>query len=756
MVDQDIEKRKYLEHLLENLPHNPGVYRMKDEGGRVIYVGKAKDLKKRVTSYFRNEHIHGMRTKKMVENISDIAYTEVGTELEALILETNLIKELRPKYNVLMKDDKSYVYIKITIHDDYPQIYLVRKVVKDKARYFGPKTAAHKVIKTLKLLKRIFPFKNCPLAIDYNVRNEFKAKIMSPAQFEYHRRHCLGPCITSVTPEEYKKTVLQVIDFLEGKYEDIVIQVKQDMMKAASEKKFEVAAAIRDKLKALEDIMESQRISDPHQKDLDIVSYVVVEDKIYFNLFQLREGKLIDQENFIFKSTGDQETEDRDALNSFLEQYYERATDIPKEVLIPHEVDEQETIESWLTEIKGQKVHLIIPERGKKNHLLELSLSNAQSFARQSQIKWQGHEKTSRQEALEALQEILGLPKVPYRLECYDNSHFGGTETVSSMVVFENGFPKKDDYRHFKLHQQTSGSPDDYASMEETLTRRLKYLKPNKFLPAISVKKAAKKHFVTITEKFTKEETAQGDWYTIDEEKNIKGYLQVTIFDPEKNIKKFLINTLEIDPSVDLAVVIKKMIEKIKAARIYLKCLQSDQSKFEEVGFQHLQKIPEAFPKLTNQTYLVFDKTKHVTDKSFRKTPDLIVIDGGKGQLSSAQKAMKKYELSIPMISLAKREEEIFRPDRPDPLLLEANDPILHMLQHIRDESHRFAITYHQKLRLKATTSSVLDTIPGIGESTRIKLLQKFGSVEGIKNATLDELAAEVGKKNAIVLKQKF
>lgn len=756
MVEQENEKRKYLEHLLENLPHNPGVYRMKDEGGRVIYVGKAKDLKKRVTSYFRNEQIQGMRTKKMVENISDIAYTEVGTELEALILETNLIKELRPKYNVLMKDDKSYVYIKITLQDNYPQIYLVRKVIKDKSRYFGPKTAAHKVIKTLKLLKRIFPFKNCPLAIDYNVRNEFKAKTMSASQLEYHRRHCLGPCITSVTPEEYKKTVLQVIDFLEGKYEDIVEQVKQDMMKAASEKKFEIAAAIRDKLKALEDIMEAQRISDPHQKDLDIISYVVMDDKIYFNLFQLREGKLIDQENFVFKSTGDQETEDRDALNSFLEQYYERATDIPKEVLIPHEVDEQETIENWLTDLKGQKVHLIIPERGKKNHLLELSQSNAQSYARQSQIKWQGHEKTSRQEALEELQEILGLQKAPHRLECYDNSHFGGTETVSSMVVFENGFPKKEDYRHFKLHQQTSGTPDDYASMEETLTRRLKYLKPNKAITSISVKKSTKKHVMEITEKYGKQESESGEWYTVEEEKKVKGHIQITLYDQEKNVKKLLISRLELEQSVDLAVVMKKIIEKVKASRIYLKCDETDQTKFEEVGFQHLQKIPESFPSLTGQTYLVFDKTKHITDKSFKKTPDLIVIDGGKGQLSSAQKAMKKYDLNIPMISLAKREEEIFRPDRPDPLIFEANDPILHMLQHIRDESHRFAITYHQKLRLKATTSSVLDTIPGIGESTRIKLLQKFGSVEGIKNATLDELTAEIGKKNAIVLKQKL
>jgi len=756
MVEQDIEKRKYLEHLLENLPHNPGVYRMKDEEGRVIYVGKAKDLKKRVTSYFRNEQIQGMRTRKMVEQISDIAYTEVGTELEALILETNVIKELRPKYNVLMKDDKSYVYIKITVQEEYPQIYLVRKVARDKARYFGPKTAAHKVIKTLKLLKRIFPFKNCPLAIDYGVRNEFKYKPLSPSQLEYHRKHCLGPCITSVTPEEYRKTVEQVIDFLEGKYEDIVVQVKEEMYKAAADKKFEIAAAIRDKLKALEDIMESQRISDPHQKDLDIVSYVVMDDKIYFNLFQLREGKLIDQENFTFKSTQEQETEDRDALNAFLEQYYERATDIPKQVLIPHEVDEQETIEAWLGEIKGQKVQLVVPERGKKNHLLELSQANAQSFARQSQIKWQGHEKTSRQEALEGLQQILGLPKVPYRLECYDNSHFGGTETVSSMVVFENGFPKKEDYRHFKLHQQTSGSPDDYASMEETLTRRLKYLKPGKALASISVKKTTKKNLKTIQEKYGEDEAKTGEWFVVEEEKTLKGFLHLIVYDPEKSLKKFVIKFLEINDGVDMAAVIKKLVEKVKASRVYLHCALTEQSKFEEIGFQHLQKIPEVFATELNKTYIVFDKTKHVTDKSFKKTPDLIIIDGGKGQLSSAQKAMKKYDLTVPMISLAKREEEIFRPDRSDPIILEHSDPILHMIQHIRDESHRFAVSYHQKLRLKATTSSILDTIPGIGEAMRSKLLQKFGSVEGIKNATLDELASEVGKKNAIVLKQKL
>lgn len=774
------DRQKYLEHILKSLPHKPGVYKMKNDGGEVIYVGKAKDLKHRVSSYFQNKNDKGIRTIKMVEKIADIEYIEVGTELEALFLETNIIKELRPKYNILMKDDKNYIYIKITVQEPYPRIYLVRKVQKDKAKYLGPKTAAHKVIKTLKVLKRVFPFKNCSMAIDYGVYGENKkSMLMTEANLHYHTRHCLGPCITSVSPEHYRKVIQTVIEFLEGKHGEIIENIKKEMLQAAAEKKFEIAAAIRDKLKAVEDIIEPQRISDPHQKDLDIINYVEQEEKIYFNLFQLRGGKVIDQENFTFKATQTGEgganstltgNEDPDALSAFLEQYYEKATDLPKEVLIPHEFEEQEILEEWLTHLKGQKVTILIPERGKKNHLLDLSLENARSFARQSQIKWQGAEKGTREQALEELKDLLNLPKLPQRMECYDISHFGGTETVSSMTVFEKGFPKKEDYRKFKLHQEKSGSPNDFASMEETLTRRLKYLKPSLASHDVKLKKATKKELKVIYKKIgldsplpltSPTEQKPGEnlvektpdpvrhFFTIEKNQKNNGFIHVLVTPG----KRHLIESFELEKDVDLSFLVKKVIEKTRASRIYYRCPDSQIQRFEETGFQHIQKVPDEFAPVDKETYLVFDKTKYIDDKSFKKIPDLIVIDGGKGQLSSALKAMAKYDLKIPMISLAKKEEEIYLPDNPNPIQLEKSDPISLLIQHIRNEAHRFAVSYHQNLRLKATTSSVLDTVAGIGPELKIKLLQAFGSPKNVKNATMHELSQVIGHKLALKIK---
>ncbi len=764
MDNQKIDIKAYLNNIVQSLPSKPGVYKMKDQEGRIIYVGKAKNLRHRVASYF-NSTEKMMRTQKMVEQIADIAYIVVGSELEALLLETNIIKELRPKYNILMKDDKSYVYIKINIHEPYPRIYLTRKVYKDKARYFGPKTAAHKVIKTLKILKRVFPFRNCTLAIDYTAHSEQKwEKTFSESQLEYHRTHCIGPCVLSVSSEEYHKMIDQVIDFLEGKHEEILKKVQEDLRKAAFEKKFEIAAAIRDKLKAVEEIIEPQRISDPHQKDLDIINYVEQDDKIYFNLFQLRSGKLINQENFIFKATPNNSSqynndlqEDPDALNAFIEQYYEKATDIPKEILIPHSIEEIDTISAWLSQMKGTKVELIVPERGKKNHLLELSLSNAQSFARQSQVKWQSHEKGSRQEALEGLQEILNLQKIPYRLECYDISHFSGTETVSSMVVFENGFPKKEDYRHFKLSQEEAGAPNDFASMEETLTRRLKYLKPSLAANAFKLRKATKKDTTWLAEKLstkpTKQPTENKTIYIIEKEtekeKTAIGFLQAIITADKKVLIEKIFNT---EP-LDLPLLIKKFSAKHKVERLYFMVHPKQQNHFEENGCIQVKKIPESFSLPQDTLVLVYDCLKQNEDRSFKKKPDLMIIDGGKGQLSSAIKALEKYHLSLPMCSLAKREEEIFTPGNSASIQLEKSSPILHLIQHIRDEAHRFAVTYHQKLRLKATTSSALDEIAGIGPHFKTKLLRHFGSIDAIKQANLDELATVIGKKNALTLK---
>lgn len=743
MVMQPSQKKQYLDHILQNLPHKPGVYKMKNEEGTIIYIGKAKDLKKRVASYFLESKEKGMRTIKMVEHIADIAYTVVDTELEALILETNLIKEMRPKYNILMKDDKSYIYIKITVNDEYPRIYLVRKVAKDKARYFGPKTSAHKVIKTLKALKKIFPFNHCPLAIDYTSYTESKtSKPLSASQIEDHLKRCIGPCIYSVKPEEYRLMVTQIINFLEGKHEEILAKMKDEMVKLAAAKKFEEAASMRDKLKTIEEITEKQKISDPNQKDLDVINYVEQDNKLFFNLFQLRSGKLIDQQNFILNNQENEgEKENINALSAFLEQYYEKATDVPQEVLIPHEIEEPEIVEAWLSTMKNQRVKIIIPERGKKNKLLEFSHLNAFSFAKQSQIKWQGAEKGDRQQALLDLQKILKLPTLPKRLECYDISHFSGTETVSSMTVFENGFPRKDDYRKFKLHQQTGGEPNDFASMEETLTRRLKYLKPSKASASIRVRKPKKN-----------ENSATGNFFIIEKEKKQIGLCHIQ----ETPSKKFILQKIDIQVSEDLSIIIKKIIEKCKTKRLYYACPVDIQAQFEEIGFQQIQKVPDECEPIPGIIYLVYDRTKYAEDSSLKKRPDLIIIDGGKGQLSSAQKALKKYVLDVPMISIAKKEELLFMPDNPIPIQLSHHNPILHMIQHIRDEAHRFAVSYHKNLRLKATTSSILDTIPGIGPELRMKLLQQFGSIEIIKNADIATLSNVVGPKLAARLKIKL
>lgn len=767
------DHRKYLEHILRNLPRKPGVYRMKDAEGTVIYVGKAKDLRNRVSSYFQSGRDKTTKTIKMVGQIADIDYSVVGSDLEAVMMETNLIKELRPKYNVLMKDDKNYVYIKITVNEDFPRIFVTRRVDKDKARYFGPKTAAHKVMKTLKVLKRIFPFRHCQLMIDYVMPPKDKpvkdipgsregkhtvkvtnATIKYPC-IDYHIKRCIGPCIGTVSPEEYRKIIDQIIRFLEGKHEEVIQKLKEDMMKAAGEKKFEVAAAMRDKLSAIEDIMEKQRISTPDQRDLDVINYVVGDDKIFINLFQVRTGKLINQENFELRSRGESrlQHEDEEALISFLQQYYEKATDLPHEVLIPHEIEEKGTMEKWLGGMKGGRVKLNVPERGRKNELLELSLQNAKNFAKLSEVKWQGHEKGDRQNALQELQKLLGLEAPPRRLECYDVSHFGGTETVSSMVVFENGFPKKDDYRKFKLHQEEVGAPNDFASMEETLLRRLKYLKPSIAAGEVKITKAKKKELEKLREERRVKKLPPNTYYRIEKKGTFQGFVEVL----ETANKKFLIEKLpEFSEIQNIRTAIIKIAEKHKAKRIYVRIPGSEKAKYEEVGCQPITKIPDGFKKRTGTEIHVYDRNKYKEDSSFKKKPDLIIIDGGKGQLSSALKALERYKLRLPIISIAKKNEELFLPGKSQPILLLKDDPILHMIQHIRNEAHRFAITYHQGLQLQATKHSALDEIYGLGDQTKMKLLRHFGSPEGIRTATMYELEQIVGKKAAIKIKEKL
>lgn len=721
---------------------------MKNAEGEIIYIGKAKDLFKRVGSYFKNQQKHAPKTAKMVEHVTDLEYTVTSSELEALVLETNLIKAFRPRYNVLMKDDKNFAYIKITTAEDYPRILIVRKVLRDKAKYFGPKTTASRIYSTLNLLRKIFPFRNCNLQIedlgpaptdDINKKRLVKvtkAGIKYPC-LDLHIKRCLAPCVGKPSKEEYRRMIDQIIAFLEGKYEGIVSKLKEEMLQAAQNKRFEQAAKIRDKILSIEEIYQNQLVSSPERQNIDVINYFSQDGHTYFNLFQFREGKLIDQQNLILKNPQiediEKTNEEQKLLSAFLQQFYAENTSIPQEILLPHPPEEQSTLEEWFKTLAGHKVKLLIPQKGKKDKLLELALENAFSYSKQSRAKWEGESVSNRDAALEKLAQLLGLPSFPKRMECYDISHLSGTHTVASMSVFENGFPKREQYRHFKIKLDlAAGAPDDFQSMEEVILRRLKYLKPSLAIKGLKLSKFKEGY------RLTKEKQKILQFKTISENK----------------LKTFL-GPIKI-PSNNFSEIIQKIIDKFDSKRIYLQIPTNQLRQYETSGFQKVQiQLNEYQPK-SGKIVVVYDKSRNFEDVSFKKIPDLIVIDGGKGQLSHAVKAMQDHSLSIPIISIAKKQEEFFLPSRPDSIQLEPNDPARLMIQHLRDEAHRFAIEYNRKLRKKDYTSSELENIPGIGKKITQKLLRQFGSMENIRNLPEESLAKVVGAKIAVKIKSFF
>ncbi len=764
------ENKKFLEHILKNLPPKPGVYRFKDAKDKVIYVGKAINLKNRVSSYFKNEKNASAKTVKLVSQIKDIDYTIVGSELEAILLETNIIKELQPKYNILMKDDKNFVYLKITINEDYPRIFITRKVEKDKALYFGPKTARFKLEKTLKILKKIFPYRHCQLDIFDNEKTNAspkqqitptttkrrkvivkKASIKYPC-IDYHIKRCVAPCIGLISPEEYRKIINRVIDFFEGKHDQIIKNLKEDMQRAAVEKKFELAASIRDKLTAIEDIMEKQTITAPDHQNLDVINYFSADERFFFNLFQVRGGKLINQENFELNAKDPLTPDQKEVLSTFLQQYYEKTTDLPDQILIPHESGQDNIFEAWLSGVKGKKVRFIVPERGRKDKLLELCLKNAENFARLSEVKWQGHIKSTREKALNECMDLLKLPSPPKRMECYDISHIGGTETVASMVVFENGFPKKDDYRKFRLHINTPGAPDDYASMKEVLSRRFKHLKSSNQGGTIRIAKISTKEKDLLYKELNTKDDNSTEILKLTSSKKIIGYIKIFTDKNTRRLGKILKNN---DPEI-IHDITAQLAKRLKAKKLYFHVKDQNISDYEAAGFQTVKKIPETFPKKRGETILMFLPSKSHTDSSFKKKPDLIIVDGGKGQLNIARKELALQSLEIPLISIAKQNEEIFLPDAKTPVIYPKDHPLLNMIRHIRDESHRFAVSYQQNLKLKSTKQSELDEIFGVGESAKLRLLKHFGSVTAVKSATLYELEQVVGKQKAIKIKSEL
>jgi len=600
-----------LKAVLDTIPSKPGCYLMKDRNGKVIYVGKAINLRNRVRSYFHNSAQQHPRTQKLVAKIADIEWIVVDSELEALILEMNLIKKYRPHYNVRLKDDKRYPYIKVHWGDPFPKVTVTRQMLQDGSRYFGPYTSVWAVHQTLDVLRRIFPYLTC----DRVITGEDER-----ACLYYDIKLCTAPCIGAIDQKNYRLMIDDLCQFLLGRTEPIVSRLQTQMQQASDDLNFEKAATIRDQLRAIENVVERQKVISSDYIDSDVIAMARSNGEACVQVFFIRGGKLIGREYFLLEGT--EETPDAGVMGEFIKQFYDQAPNVPPQVLLPHEVEEAQIIRQWLRQRSpDEKVEILVPKKGQQQELIQMAAQNAAETLSALQAQWEAdrHRQTI---ALNELQEALSLSTPPNRIECYDISNTQGTAAVGSMVVFEQGVPKKKHYRHFNIRSVVG--PDDFASMQEVLKRRF------------------------------------NRWKVAQETKMTPG---------------------------------KK------------------------------------------------------SDQSFGLLPDLLLVDGGKGQLGRAVTVLEEFDLQgkIPVAGLAKENEELFLPGQPTSILLPRHSQGLYLIQRIRDEAHRFAVTSHRRLRTKKGLASRLDSIPGIGPARRKLLLNHFGSIHDIQQASLDELTAVPG-----------
>ncbi|MFH0838305.1 MAG: excinuclease ABC subunit UvrC [Patescibacteria group bacterium] len=755
-----------LSKLIAKSPQGPGVYKFLDKKELVLYVGKAKSLRKRLQSYVRSLAKHAVKTKSMLDAAETVEWVETNSELEALILEDNLIKELQPKYNILFKDDKTFQYIKVTVQKDYPEVLTVRRIEKDGAKYFGPKTSGLDVQKIMESVKRIFK-----LCSQRNITIDPKGTPVPGAKvavkvggvssgrpcLDYHIKRCTGPCAGMVTPEQYGMQIQAALRFLSGDFKPAIESLKKQMQEFAVAKKFERAAALRDQIAAIERSAQKQIITDTLLTDRDVVAYVEDLGKNFFVLFQIRGGKLIAQEKFIAEG-GESPAE---VMGAFLTSYYSVAADIPKEVIVSIEVAEKKVMEDFITTHTDHRVKIMAPKAGVKDKLIELAEKNARSFAVQSRVRWMAEAKG--EHALDDLAKALKLEKPPKRIECYDISHLGGTETIGSMVVFKNGEAAKADYRQFRL-RSTAFLNDDYKSLTEVMNRRLNYL-PSKLHDGYAIRKAKKKEAEYVLAKYPEVKEFNFDikqYYVIEYKKKIVGFCRGHALSD----KVFAIGGLWVDPKQRGKKLgyhlLRTVIEKSKAKRLYMLCHPDLEEYYLKFGFETLKEPPEEmndlYKKIVKVTgdktvplFLAYQKKKK--DLSFTSVPDLIVIDGGKGQLAAAHDVLFDKGLNIPMISLAKKEEDVYLPGRSEPVELPANTEASYLLQRLRDEAHRFAIEANRGSRDKSMTKSALDSIPGLGPKARKKLLTYFGSVHKIQEASQVQLEQIVGEKLAASVK---
>jgi excinuclease ABC subunit C len=599
----------FLAQKIDRLPTNPGVYLFKDKKGTILYVGKAGSIKHRVSSYFQKPAGKDLKTLTMLEKVADVDTIVTDTEKEAFILENNLVKAHRPRYNIKLRDDKNYPCLRLSIEEEFPTLSIVRRIKKDRSLYFGPFPSATSLRETLKLIRRIFPIRTC---LDTKFSNRLRPCI------NYEMGRCLGPCCGKVDPGQYQEMVHQVRMFLEGKNRALVERLKEKMEEEAEKLHFETAAKIRDQIKHIERVIEKQKIVSTDFFDQDVIGFHRQDHTLAVHPLFIRGGKLLGGKGFTFPSTG---LPDEEVLSSFLRQYYREGKFIPEQILISKAIPEQGQIAQWLTELKGRRVRILVPAKGDKKHLLKMACENAEQFSlAKSEMDKNG------KQLLEALKEKLDLRKVPRRIEAFDISNLQGGNAVGSMVFFEDGKPDKERYRHFRI--KTIEGADDYGMMYEVLLRR------------------------------------------------------------------------------------------------YQKGVEEDD------------------------------------------LPDLVLLDGGRGQLNVAQEVFKELKAKdVDLISLAKEKatggsrlsrlkktgEKVFHPHYKEPFILGRRSPILHLLDRIRDEAHRFAITFHKKVRSRDTIKSEVGEIPGIGRVRQKQLLKYFGTVEKVKEATEEELAGapKMNRKSA-------
>ena len=597
-----------LQTTLAKLPDRPGVYLLKDARGRVLYVGKAQSLRSRVRQYWQGGRGSAapLRIEGAIERVADVEYTMTDTVSEALLLEGTLIKRFQPRFNVRLKDDKSYPFIKITMADDFPRIERTRKLPQDGSRYFGPYASASSVDEAMNLIRRLFPFRTCTIDIQDGVRALPRPCLL------YHIKRCQGPCIEAISKEDYRRDIDQVILFLEGRQEQVARALRREMSVASERQDYERAAALRDKVKAVERTMESQKMAAFAKVDQDVLGFAREGGEAAVQLFAIRGGKTVGRDVFLLENLGDEPEEE--AMSAFVKQYYATAGSVPPRVLIPRLLPDAAELVTLLEARRGRRVALSVPQRGEGREMMELAARNAGETLAREQARWLADQGKTLA-ALEELAEALGLSGPPLRIECYDISTIQGTNTVGSMVVFEDGRPRSGEYRRFRI--RTVQGTDDFASHREVLRRRFR------------------------------------------------------------------------------------------------RALSGEEGSAEELRW---------------------------------RLPDLVVIDGGLGQANAARGVLDELGMAdLPVVGLAKEREELFHPGNGVPVVLSATSQALYLVQRLRDEAHRFAVTYHRKLRAKAQVRSVFDDLPGVGPARKRALLRVFGSARQMRAATVDDIASVPG-----------